>query len=294
MRELYDYDVEYDFHDNEDNQKKKKRKLLLTLLAFLLFFLLWGIFLFFNFKQYSNNEPEIYFTNDRNWSGWGGLDYTKDHGEVHISRVRYMAPHIHYYFSLEEVQAVQEVAVLKVNMQLDRFMNNLFGIMTVYFPQGNICVAVDREGRVAIVTDPEGEPVFSNRRIQLGEKHDIYLLLDSYKGEVTAYIDGRKAVTVERFFDFYPLTDVWLGSPWIGGNNHFGAPLGFTVRDFNIGDENLLTHDRSFLDFLGIYLTENYWRWLIPFILFIIIFFAVRIVNNIIREKSERGGSYSH
>ncbi len=297
-----------------EEQKKKKRLKTIAWIVALLLLLFWGAYITYKYMELRNMEPRIYVENDNKWTGWYGLDHNIEEGTVRISRVRYVAPNLHYYFELDEISELQEVAVLKVEMQLDRFINSVFSLLTIFSPAGNVSVIVDKQGRIGLVGGPEGEPEWSERRIQLERPYDLYLFLDQPNNQVSAYIGGRddrfglrkliekipflnerfgnrvgvtNVVSIDRNFTVYPLQDVWLGCVWIGGNNDFGAPLGYEIYGFAVGDEDLIIANYSLAELLRALLRDNVWLW-IPPILAILIILVLLVIRFIVKRKKKR------
>jgi hypothetical protein len=264
-----------------------RRNLILVSVVFL--FLAYLLLLELVHSGYRNRAQDYEVYLPPGWSGWEGLDYTVENDIVLLSSDIYMAPHV----KLEVGNLMQRhsSAAIRTTGFLGSYTGGAYTLLAVKTTLNDtLVVAVDREGRLALVSEPLQEPIFT-AGAALGGDHlliddyELLLLIDRSSRLCDVYLNGNRVISEEWAGAENPVALVWTGSIWIGGAADYGAPIEHEIYDLEIGSAEMVTAYQSF----GSYLGENIPRWILALPLALWLLLLVIIILLTRRRGPEAG-----
>lgn len=266
--------------DGKPAKRGGRLRLVLMTLPFLL--LLYLVMLLAAYLDYADRVVDYDILVPGDWAQWDGIDFDREGDSIVLSRDRYMAPHLEMEIG-DTLQRQSRVAIHSRG-RLGGYSGGAYTLMAVKTTIGDtLVVAVDREGRVALVSDPFASPDFSDARFE-GE-YEMLLLIDRGTGSSELFLDGRRVVSNTWSGAENHINKLWVGSIWIGGGANYGAPIDHEIYEVVVGSEEMAAVYMPF----GSYVLNNLsaWRLLIPLPLWLL-FMAV--VSALIKQKQNRFG----
>ncbi len=218
-----------------------RRDLILILISFFILFIVYIVVLepTLSDYRYMVHEYEIYLP--AGWDQWEGIDYTMAGDNILLSREKYMAPNLE--LEIGDLLQRHSNAVFRNTGRLGGHTGGAYTVFAVRTTAGDmLAVAVDRQGQLALVSDPMAAPEFSESRVLFGAsklegEYELLLLIDRGTTNCELYLNGTKVLEEQWPGAENPVTKLWIGSIWIGGGANYGAPIDHEVYEFTVGSK---------------------------------------------------------
>lgn len=178
---------------------------------------------------------------------WTGLDANYQQtskeasGVVILAKDKYFAPSIMRSLNLTEMG--QESFVYHFRVYVSSFQGDAMTLGVVTYASGLFTIVENEDGYLGISTDLMAEAEFSknrNARVEKDTWQDIYFYYNNDANTIKLYNGKDRALILKNQTVSMPLSEIWLGSIWIGGTENYGAPMGVEYDDVSISNQGIL------------------------------------------------------
>jgi hypothetical protein len=239
------------------NKINRIKAILLLIIALILIFLLVE-FIFWRFYIESFPTREDWYSESfiDGIQDWETLDATylpishEADGVLQLAKNEYYAPSATTDLNL--IKMGQDDFIFHIKVYVTSFLDDSLTLGTLAYSTGQYAIVLNKDNYLGIASNLMGNATYSNKdftRIKRDMWQDIYLYYKDEKETISLYNGGKLALTVDEQIISMPLTDLWLGSIWIGGKEKYGAPIEIQYDEINISNRGILPK-------------ENFWQFL--------------------------------